>query len=77
MATKKVVVKQDAEKPVEVEVLAQAIVDIANAGKRLASSRLNRKAVIVLLAHDTGLGQGTVRTVLEGIESLQSTYLKS
>lgn len=77
MATKKVVVKQDAEKPVEVEVLAQAIVDIANAGKRLAASRLNRKAVIVLLAHDTGLGQGTVRTVLEGIESLQSTYLKS
>lgn len=77
MAAKKVIVKHDAEKPVEVEVLAQAIVDIAAAGKRLAASRLNRKAVIVLLAHDTGLGQGTVRTVLEGIESLQATYLKS
>lgn len=77
MAIKKVMVKQEPEKPVEVEVLAQAIVDIGKAAKRLAQSRLNRKAVIVLIAHDTGLGQGTIRTVLEGMESLESTYLRS
>jgi hypothetical protein len=76
VATKKVTVKQDAEKPVEVEVLAQAIVDIGNAAKRLANSRLNRKAVVVLIAHATGLGKGTVDTVLDGIADLESTYLR-
>lgn len=77
MATRKVLVKQEPEKPVEVEVLAAAIVEIGKAAKRLAQSRLNRKAVVVLLAHDTGLGQGTIKTVLDGMESLEATFLKS
>jgi hypothetical protein len=77
MATsKKVVVRQEAEKPVEVEVLAAAIVEIGKAAKRLAQSSLNRKAVIVLLAHQTGLGQGVIKTVLDGISDLESTYLR-
>jgi hypothetical protein len=76
MATKQVIVKQEAEKPVEVEVLAQAIVDIAKAAKRLAASSLNRKAVVILLSHETGLGQGVIRTVLEGISNLEATYLR-
>jgi hypothetical protein len=76
MAIKKVIVKQEAEKPVETEVLAAAIVEIGKAAKRLAASSLNRKAVIVLLAHQTGLGMGTIKTVLEGIADLESTYLR-
>jgi hypothetical protein len=73
---KKVIVKQEPEKPVEVEVLAQAIVEIGKASKRLASSALNRKAVIVLLSHDTGLGQGVIKTVLDSIANLEATYLR-
>lgn len=76
MASKKVVVKQEPEKPVEVEVLARAIVEIGNAAKRLAASALNRKAVIVLLAHETKLPQGTIKSVLDGIADLESTYLR-
>ena len=77
MATKrKLVVTQQDDKPVKVEVLAQAIVDLGNASKRLAASSLNRKAVVVLLAHQTGLGQGVVKTVLEGISELEATYLR-
>jgi hypothetical protein len=76
VATKKVVVKQVPEKPVEVEVLAAAIVEIGKAAKRLAASNLNRKAVIVLLSHQTGLGQGVIKTVLDGIADLESTYLR-
>jgi hypothetical protein len=75
-SAKKVVVKQDAEKPVEVEVLAQAIIEIGKASKRLAASSLNRKAVVVLLSHSTGLGQGTIKAVLDGIADLESTYLR-
>lgn len=74
--SKRVVVKQDGEKPVEVEVLAAAIVEIGKAAKRLAQSSLNRKAVIVLLAHQTGIGQGVIKTVLDGISDLEATYLR-
>lgn len=75
MATKRPVIIQDWEKPIETSVLAQAIVDMSNAAKRLAQSGLNRKAVIVLLAHSTGIAQGTVRKVLEHMEYLQVEYL--
>jgi hypothetical protein len=73
---KKVTVRQNEEEPVEVEVLAQAIVDIGKAAKRLAASRLNRKAVIVLLAHQTGIGQTVISNVLDGIEALEADYLR-
>lgn len=76
-AQRKVTVTQDAERPVPPEVLAQAIVELSAAAKRLAASRLNRKAVIVLLAHDTGLPMKTISLVLDSIGHLEATYLKS
>lgn len=68
-------VVQDEAKPIEVSVLAKAITDISVAAKRLSQSGLNRKAVIVLIAHDSGLGQGVVRAVLDSLTDLQRTYL--
>jgi hypothetical protein len=76
MPKRTVTVKQDDEKPVEVEVLAQAIVDIGNAAKRLASSRLNRRAVVVLLNDMTGIAKGTIEVVLNSLEQLEMRYLK-
>lgn len=75
MAKKVVTVVQDAEKPVDKAVLAKAIVDLSAAAKRLAAGGLNRKAVVVLLSHDTGVGQGVIKAVLESMEHLQQTYL--
>lgn len=72
---KKLTVTQDAETPVEVSVLAKSIVDISQAAKRLTQSGLNRKAVIVLIAHSSGISQRDVRIVLEHMEYLQSAYL--
>lgn len=72
----KVNVVQEKDKPVEVSVLAQAIVDISDAAKRLSRSGLNRKAIVILLSHQCGLGQGTVRAVLDGIADLEATYLR-
>lgn len=57
-------------------VLEAAIVEVADALRRLNASRLNRKAVVVLLRDVTGLGKGTVESVLDGIEGLESRYLK-
>lgn len=77
MATKKSVkVVQDDEKPVSKEVLAQAIVDIAAAGKRLAAAKLNRKAVVLLLAHSSGVNRTEVGLVLDSIADLEREYLR-
>lgn len=76
MRKQKIVVTQGEGEPIKVEVLAQAIVDISKAVKRLAASSLNRKAIIVLLAHETKLAQGVVKTVLDGIADLEASYLR-
>lgn len=70
----KIVVQQDPESPVEPSVLAQAIVDLSAAVKKLSASGLNRKAIITLAAQSTQLPQGTVRTVLDSLETLGQTY---
>jgi len=73
---KKVHVKQVPEAEVPVEILASSIVQVAAGMKRINESRLTRKALVVLLVHDTGLGHGAVSTVLDSLDSLEATYLK-
>lgn len=67
-------VKQDEQSPIEVEVLAQAIVSISTSMKRLLKSGMNRKAIVVLIAHDTKLGHGQIENVLGSLERLAQTY---
>lgn len=73
---KTVKVVQDEAEPIPVNVLAKAIKDISDAAKRLTASGLTRNAVAVLIAHDTKLGLGTVRTVLDSIGDLQRNFLE-
>ena len=72
----KVKITQDAEAPVEKEVLAAAILQISGAVLKLNKSGLNRKAVVALIKDDTGLGKGTVECVLASIQDLQKKYTK-
>lgn len=72
--SKRIEIVQDANAVVEKPVLAQAIVDLAKSVERLSALKLTRKAIIVLLAHDTGLGQRTIEDVLYGIASLRARY---
>ncbi len=69
-------VKQDADKPVEREVLAAAIVKISEGMQKLLRSGLNREAIVVLLRHSTGCGKADVEAVLEGLESLARDYAR-
>ena len=69
-----VVVEQDKENPVPKKILAQAIVDISAAVKRLAASGLNRKAIVVLLSHDSGQPQYVIENVLSSLEQLSRDY---
>ena len=69
-------VKQDEENPVSPEVLAQAIVDIAAGMSRLNASRLNRRAILVLLNDMSGVPKRDIDAVLNGLDSLESYCLK-
>jgi len=83
---RKLVLKQDAEKPVPVEIIADSIVSISDGLRKLRAGRLNDRALILLIQHASPMaGAGRlrkpisakeVRAVLEGIESLEREYLK-
>ena len=62
-AAESITVTQDPNRPVEREILAQAILRIADAAKQLAKSGLNRRAIVVLLRDAT-------RVSKENIEAL-------
>jgi hypothetical protein len=57
------------------ELLAKAIVDVADAAKALLKSRLTKKAILVLLKDKTGLPQHTIESVLDGAARLDE-YVK-
>lgn len=64
------------EKPIPVEVLAQAIIDISAAMKKIDASRLRREAVVLLISEHSGVGKPAVRLVLNNLEALESIWLK-
>lgn len=79
MKTKKpkgLTVTQDEENPISKEVLASAVVKIAQGVKRMNATPLNRRAVVVLLADQTRIAKSTVERVLNGLDNLEFTYLK-
>jgi hypothetical protein len=69
-----VTVVQNEEAPVAKEVLAQAIIDISAAMKKLSAGKLNRRAIVVLVAHDTHQYQNSVERVLDSLEHLKQNY---
>lgn len=78
-----VTVRQDEHKPVPVEVLAQSIKDISAGIRKLREGPLNEKALLLLIQHATPskgysgrIGIGEIKNVLDGMESLERTYLK-
>lgn len=86
MVVKKVVLKNDSEKPVPIEVIAEAIVAISEGIRKLRAGPLNDRALILLIQHaapavggryqNTQLSIKDIKATLEGIESLEREYLK-
>lgn len=62
--------------PESTEILAEAIVRIGGAMKKLEESGLNRDAIIILIMHKTKLGWGTVSDVLDALSRLRGWYCK-
>jgi hypothetical protein len=68
-------VTQDPAKDVPAEVMAQAIVDISESMKKIASTRLTRKAIVALIHDRSGIAKRTIDIVLDNMEDLEKVWL--
>lgn len=59
---------------VPVEIIAQSIVEIAAGMARINTSRLNRRAVVILLNAETKVPQYQIERVLNSMGDLEKTY---
>lgn len=82
---KQATVKQNEERPVPVEVLAESIKAIAESVRKLRAGPLNEKALVLLIQHNTRgagaygsgkVGTTEIRAVLDSMDSLEAAYLK-
>lgn len=83
---KTITVVTDEENPIAVELVADAIISISESIKKLNNTRLNRRALLLLIADNcdpvkrgytrTPISPKTIEKVLESIESLKKAYIK-
>lgn len=73
---KQILVKLDEQNPEPVEVIAKAILEIAEAMKKINASRLTRKAIVALIQANSKLPKSTIEIVLNNLDSLEETWLK-
>lgn len=71
---KKVIVQQNPEKEIPTELMAESIVQISRGMKTLLAGRLNRKAIVILLHHSSGLYMNQIEKVLDALESLEAMF---
>lgn len=77
MAPKTKVVQDPEGEPIAVEIIADAIVAISDAMKRIDRTRLTRRAIVTLILDATsGLRRTDVDTVLNAMDNLERTFLK-
>jgi hypothetical protein len=79
-SSKTVTVKVNEENPEPLDVLAKSIIDVSEGFERINNSRLNRKAIVLLLQNAIGAGRITQRNiedVLDYAPRLKNLYTKS
>lgn len=70
-------IKQQPDVPeVPAEIIAQSIETIAAGMKKLNSTRLTRRALVILLAEQSHVNRGDVIKVLDSLDQLEKTWLK-
>ena len=69
-----ITVKEDPS--VGAEVLAQSIVDVALAAKKLLNSRLTEETISVLIKHQSGVSMANIKKVLHGAADLERIFIK-
>lgn len=71
----KTIIKQNPEKEVPIEIMAEAVVAIAEGFKKLLSTRLTRDAIVVLIKERSGVSKNQINVVLNNLEDF-SYWLK-
>ena len=75
-------VKQDPEKPVPIEVLAESIKTIAQGVRKLRAGPLNDRCLFLLVQHAAPkvdyktISARDIKAVFDGIDSLENEYLR-
>lgn len=75
----KVTVVQDKDNPIATEIIAQAIVDISAAMKKMNDSRLTRRAIIALVREQMSqpvLSKRDINRVIECLSDLEHEFIK-
>lgn len=73
---KKVKVIQKEKEEVPVEILAKSIQEISDGVRKIRQSRLNERALVVLLKDATNLSKTDILKVMNSLETLDRMYLK-
>lgn len=69
-------VKLNEKDPEPVELIAKSIIEIADGFAKINASKLNRRALLILLKDSTGLGMSEIGKVLDAVPKLKDMYLK-
>lgn len=70
---------KDGDKVVQVEIMEQAIVDVATAARKLLNSKLTKRAILVLIRDSiigNNIGLKDIEVVLDCASKLDKRYLK-
>ena len=74
--SKKIVVTQKEESPVAVEIIAQAIVDVAKGMRMVNESRLTRECIVTLIHERSKVARRDISLVLNNLDALEHIWLK-
>lgn len=74
--TKTVTVKVNEENPEPLEVLARAVIDVADGFEKIQNSRLQKRAIILLLHDLTGVRMNDIINVLDAGVLLKKKFIK-
>lgn len=74
--TKTITVKTDEAKPVDVEILAEAIIKVSDGFAMMQRSRVKERVILLLIQDASGVPLGTVSKVLKAAADLKKMYIK-
>lgn len=70
------IVHNDGPEPIAAEIIAQSIADIAEGMRKIANTRLTRRAIVTLLHENSKVPRGQIELVLNNLEDLDAIFLK-
>lgn len=76
----KVTVLKDEDNIIEIQVMEQAIVEVATAARKLLNTKLTKRAIVVLIKDSmtgTGMPMKDIELVLDCASTLDKRYLKN